>query len=326
MKSVVILTGVVLLSVMAAAAQAPPQTVQCRPLSAGEFLGPNDSIVGSGDNTQVCSVVLAKPAPVRTPQTSNTAAAPVTSTPTGNQPATAAIPIVTPNAPTESAAPGSGAPSVTDRPTIEANSMIQGRSPQSLTDDQVREAIARSNGKHHSIGLQLTDQQTAFASAFVAGMNNQQGAVTGFTIVVYSPTQWVELQAALAHREMRPFTVADADDNMRVPMLHVLALPSRAEYISGPGMTYAQGVKRIVLSDTARQTTIQPTDLTSRTVVNSSALRDVSYNSASAMFPMKDVGSLRESDKKGEFFIVVVGDKYNKFFKVKDRDFKFLGM
>jgi hypothetical protein len=41
---------------------------------------------------------------------------------------------------------------------------------------------------------------------------------------------------------------------------------------------------------------------------------------------MKEIGALGESDKNGEFFIVVVGDKYNKYFKVKDRDFKFLGM
>src|ERR1700687_2291117 len=45
---------------------------------------------------------------------------------------------------------------------------------------------------------------------------------------------------------------------------------------------------------------------------------------ASAEFSLSDVARLRDSDPKGEFFIVVVGDNQNKFFKVKSRDFKTL--
>ena len=90
-------------------------------------------------------------------------------------------------------------------------------------------------------------------------------------------------------------------------------------------MLFAQGVRRIVLSDTARQTTIQPSVLENGSLTNSSALRDVSYNTATALFPMSTVAELRERDAKGEFFIVVVGDKTNKFFKIKQRDFRLLG-
>jgi hypothetical protein len=45
---------------------------------------------------------------------------------------------------------------------------------------------------------------------------------------------------------------------------------------------------------------------------------------ASAEFSLSDVARLRDSDPKGEFFIVVVGDNQNKFFKVKSRDFRIL--
>ena len=45
-----------------ACGQAPKQIVQCRALRPGDVLGPTESLVGSGDNAQVCSVVVVKPA------------------------------------------------------------------------------------------------------------------------------------------------------------------------------------------------------------------------------------------------------------------------
>jgi hypothetical protein len=83
--------------------------------------------------------------------------------------------------------------------------------------------------------------------------------------------------------------------------------------------------RRATLGIPARQTTIQPSVLENGSLTNSSALRDVSYNTATALFPMSTVAELRERDAKGEFFIVVVGDKTNKFFKIKQRDFRLLG-
>jgi len=43
-------------------AQAPKSEVKCRPLVAGDYIGPNESIVGSGANAQVCSVAVVKAA------------------------------------------------------------------------------------------------------------------------------------------------------------------------------------------------------------------------------------------------------------------------
>jgi len=46
-----------------ALAQAPKAEVKCRPLVAGDSIGPNESIVGSGSNAQVCSLIAVKAAP-----------------------------------------------------------------------------------------------------------------------------------------------------------------------------------------------------------------------------------------------------------------------
>jgi PDZ domain len=191
---------------------------------------------------------------------------------------------------------------------------------QQLTDDQVRLAIARGNRKPHQIGLTLNDKQTAFFSRIVCQTCGQ----SGYTITVYNPEQWVELCAAQAKKEMQPFSVADVTDEMRAQELHVVALPSQAEYLTGNGIAGSSSVHRVVLNDTARQTTIQPLEVRQNTLQGNSAFRSVEYTMASAEFSLSDVARLRDSDPKGEFFIVVVGDNQNKFFKVKSRDFKTL--
>ncbi len=191
---------------------------------------------------------------------------------------------------------------------------------QQLTDDQVRQAIARGNGKRHQIGLTLNDKQTAFLSS----LRCQTCGQSGYTITIYNPEQWIELGAQQAQKEMQPFGLADVTDQMRAPALHVIALPSQAEHLTGSGIAGSSSVHRVVLSDTGRQTTIQPLDVSLSTLQSNSALRSFEYTMASTEFSMSDVARLRDSDRKGEFFIVVVGDNQNKFFKVKSRDFRML--
>jgi hypothetical protein len=189
---------------------------------------------------------------------------------------------------------------------------------QQLTDDQVRLAIERGVGKRHQIGLTLNDKQTAFFSTLACRTCGQ----SGYTITVYNPEQWIELVAAQAKKEMQPFSVADVTDQMRAQELHVVALPSQAEYLTGNGIALSSSVHRVVLNDTTRQTTIQPLAVRQDTLQSNSALRSFEYTMASAEFSLEDVERIRGSDPKGEFFIVVVGDNQNKFFKVKSRDFK----
>jgi hypothetical protein len=189
-----------------------------------------------------------------------------------------------------------------------------------LTDDQVNQAISVGNSSRHQIGLILNDQQQVFFSAMAC----RTCAQTGYSILVYNPEQWIERNAAHARSEMQPFSLADVTDEMRAPLLHVIALPSRAAYLTGAGMSLSSSVHRVVLNDTARQTTIQPIDVRKATLQGNSAFRSVDYTMASVDFPLSTVAGLRARDAKGEFFIVVVGDNQNKFFKVKSKYLKTL--
>jgi hypothetical protein len=142
---------------------------------------------------------------------------------------------------------------------------------------------------------------------------------SGYTTTIYTPQQWIANAAQYARREMMPFSRADVTDDMRQPLLHVLALPSTPDYLNATGFSVSSSVHRIVLSDTARQITIQPLEVAHGKRETNSALRSATFGTAAATFLMADVEHLRAIDPKGEFFVVVVGDNQNKFFKVKSK-------
>jgi hypothetical protein len=188
----------------------------------------------------------------------------------------------------------------------------------SLTDAQVAAAINRAlTGKRHEIGLSLNDKQTFFFSGLIC----ETCQTSGYTIFVYTPETWIELQAVQARREMLPFGVADVTPEMRLPYIHVLASPSKADYLNANGMAMASSVHRVVLSSTDRTDVVQPLSESHSTIESNSALRSFTQASAGAVFSLEDVERLRSKDEKGEFFIVVVGDNLNKYFKVKTRFF-----
>lgn len=188
----------------------------------------------------------------------------------------------------------------------------------SLTDAQVTSAIHHAlTGKHHQIGLTLNDLQTNLLS----GLACETCKTTGYTIFVYTPESWIELQAIQARREMMPFGLIDVTPEMRLPYIHVLASPSRPEYLNSNGMAMASSVHRIVLSNTDRTDVVQPLSESHSEVESNSALRSFTQASAGSVFSMEDVERLRSEDPKNEFFIVVVGDNQNKYFKVKSRFF-----
>jgi hypothetical protein len=85
----------------------------------------------------------------------------------------------------------------------------------------------------------------------------------------------------------------------------------------------ASNVHRVVLADKDKGNVVQPLTNQQGAVEDNSALRSITYSSAFATFPMSAVDGIR-GDDNGEFFVVVVGDKGNKYFKVKTRMFKLL--
>lgn len=188
--------------------------------------------------------------------------------------------------------------------------------PDSLTDDQIAAAIDRATrGKRHAIGLTLNDVQTFLLS----GMLCETCGTSGYTITIYTPELWVEQLAVNAQSEMLPFSVKDVSPEARESVLRVVALPSQADYITGPGLSMASSVHRVVLTNSKRTETIQPLQNDVGYMEGNSALRSTTYTSATASFPMSEVRWLQSQDRNAEFFVVVVGDNQNKYFKVKSR-------
>ena len=188
-----------------------------------------------------------------------------------------------------------------------------------LTDAQVTGAIRNAlASKHHSIGLTLNDVQTNMLS----GLMCRTCQTSGYTIYVYTPESWIELKAVQARREMLPFGLADVTPEMRLPYIHVLASPSKPEYLNAGGMGMASSVHRVVLSSTDRSDVVQPLSESHGEVELNSALRSFTQASAGAVFSLADVERLRSEDPNREFFVVVVGDNQNKYFKVKTKFFK----
>jgi hypothetical protein len=116
--------------------------------------------------------------------------------------------------------------------------------------------------------------------------------------------------------------LADVTPEMRLPYIHVLASPSQPEYLNASGMGMASSVHRVVLSSTDRSDVVQPFSESHGQEELNSALRSFTQASAGAVFSLADVERLRSEDPNHEFFIVVVGDNKNKYFKVKSRSFK----
>ncbi len=210
-------------------------------------------------------------------------------------------------------------PSLAKNPATSSEpGMLTTQAGQALTDAEVDAAIKRAtHGKRHSIGLTLNDKQTSVLSA----MSCRTCGVSGYTVTIYTPEMWIEQQAINAAREMRPFSASDVTQEMRQPDLRVAALPSRADYINAQGLSSASSVHRVVLCDTSKNLIIQPLQTLHGQVEDNSAFRSIDYASASSAFSMTDVARIRVLDQKKEFFVVVVGDNQNKYFKVKQKDF-----
>jgi hypothetical protein len=189
-----------------------------------------------------------------------------------------------------------------------------------FADQQVDSLIRQALSSRRSLGLRLNDIQESIFSTLAC----KTCAQSGYTITVYTPEEWIQLAARQARREMLPFSAGDVSPYTRMPLLHVNALPSMPDYLNGNGFSGASSVHRVVLTDTAGRVTVQPVDLSHNEIERNSAFRSASFGTAVAAFQMADVEALRASDPKGEFFIVVVGDKQNKYFKVKAKHFQTL--
>jgi hypothetical protein len=190
-----------------------------------------------------------------------------------------------------------------------------------LTPDDQHNAILRGTTylKGRVTGLVLIDQDRAFTNA----MRTSDTTIgTGFSVRIYTPTTWLQQQAADAAKEYRPFTERDITPEMLEPVLRVIVHPDMPTQLTAADMRRATSVQHVVLRDTARQMTVQPTTKEPFTETVSSAHRDAAYQGLVATFPLDAVAGLRKADKNGEFYIVVVGQVGERAFKVKTKHFR----
>jgi len=125
---------------------------------------------------------------------------------------------------------------------IALSTLCQGQS--ALTDAQVTAAINHASGKRHQVGLALNDLQTNLLSwSCLYDMQNNCGTPSSFT----------HLKAGLSYRLFKlaarcclSASIALRQE-MRLPYIHIMASPSRPEYLDAGGMGMASSVHRIVI-------------------------------------------------------------------------------
>jgi hypothetical protein len=279
-----------------------------------QSIGPDGRVlpVYSGINTPpppVAPSVATPPAPSPAPPT-------LPAPPLANAPVAPPLP---PPPPTPIAAPPvTRAPIVP--PVAVPSAANYPTQPGMVSDTQIQQAISDGQRRHPGqIGLTLLDVQTAVLSGIACTSCKE----SGYAVRIFTPLKWIEFQAAEAQKELKPFAMADVTPEMRQPLLRVLAEPSKAAYINGTGLAGASSVHRVVLADKNKGNIVQPLTNERGAVEDNSALRSITYSNAFATFPLSAVDGIR-GDDNGEFFVVVVGDKQNKYFKVKTRMFKSL--
>lgn len=180
-----------------------------------------------------------------------------------------------------------------------------------LTDQQVNAAIARGNIQRRTPGLKFVDTQV-----FPLGTNECSAClIIGYTAKVYTPELWIEQLARNAHRKKQPFTASDVTAAMRQPLLHVEAFRSYAIGSFGPKVPVGPILRKVVLTDTEKRTTVEPVtnEVTSRKGNQSGA--SIYSGKAICSFQMADVENLLR--RNGELLVAVVGDRRTKYFKLK---------
>lgn len=187
-----------------------------------------------------------------------------------------------------------------------------------MADAEVRAAIlqGKHDGSPSMIGLYLNDVQTNVLSHALT----PDQATSGFSIIIYTPSRWVEYQAALATRMMAPFEFENVTSEMKSRVLHVVALPNTPDRLNGLNMSAATSVGRVVVTDKDKKTTVQPLTEDATSVTLDSALRSKDYTSIASTFDLREIDAVRGEGKVDEFFVVVIGESgARKFFKVKQK-------
>ena len=191
----------------------------------------------------------------------------------------------------------------------------------SLSDDDIKASLewgTKQKGK--MLGLQLRDS----AAGLFAGLDGT--TTTGFSLEAYTPYSWIGQNASWAAKRYQEMTMEDVTEEMAAPIFTVIVHPDTPHQVSASGMVGTSGVDHVIVRSTSKKNfqVLQPTTIDAGSEFAWSAMgAEVELSSAVAYFPMDGVAQISSLDKKGEFFIVVIGDTgEEKKFKVKTKHFK----
>ena len=186
-----------------------------------------------------------------------------------------------------------------------------------LTDELVERAITLGAVRGRDFGLWMTDSASAWGNAFA----DDQSGSTGFSVQIYSPFMWIAQQSSWAAKQYKKFDAAELDWEA-MDLLRVYANPDVPLRLGNLGAT---GVEHVVIRSTAKHNfeVAQPVEIEGDLeYAQNSFGAEWAGASQAAMFLMEDVLRIAAADKKGEFFILIIGvSGEEKKFKVKTKHF-----
>ena len=199
-----------------------------------------------------------------------------------------------------------------------------------LDDELIENAVRFGTiNKGKLIALVLKDSGQSFLNALTTSAFNSSGTLsTGFSLQAYTPYAWIAQNASWEAKKYLEFSPDDVTEEMKSSVFRVYANPDTARNLSNEGMKGTSGVEHIVLRTTRKSgfEVAQPLEIFESAQYAQNAFgAKVGFSSMEALFSMEDAIRISSADKKGEFFIVIVGiTGEEKKFKVKTKHFEYI--
>lgn len=176
-----------------------------------------------------------------------------------------------------------------------------------------------------STALSLKDSAQGFMAAMNQSAGTTSGTSTGFSLEVYTPFSWVAQLSSWKSKKYLELAAEDLDENATAGVLRVYANPDRPRYVSRSGLVGTSGVDHVVIRSTNKKgfEILQPTEILEDSTYTQNALgAGVEFSALVALFDLEEVKRIAALDKKGEFYILVIGETgEEKKFKVKTKHF-----
>ncbi len=197
-----------------------------------------------------------------------------------------------------------------------------------LIDSEINLAIAAgTKAKGKACGLSLRDSFQSFSNSMAIAGGTPTGS-TGFGVDVYTPFAWIAQNASWEAKKYRELELDDVTEEMKEGVLRVFANPDMPTRVSPGGMAGTSGVEHIIIRSTPKKNfeVLQPLETVEDIEYAQNAFgAEVALPSMAGYFALEDVVRISTLDKKGEFFVVVIGTTgEEKKFKIKTKHFKLL--